>query len=53
MKKKIDHDFGSVLNGGFWVKFGEKSTKKLEQKLAKNVGSICLRDAKNFGEKIT
>ena len=33
MKKKIDHDFGSVLNGGFWVKFGEKSTKKLEQTL--------------------
>ena len=32
MKKKIDHDFGSVLNGGFWVKFGGKSTKKLEQK---------------------
>ena len=31
MKKKIDHDFGSVLNGVFWVKFGEKSTKKLEQ----------------------
>ena len=30
MKKKIDHDFGSVLNGGFWVKFGGKSTKKLE-----------------------
>ena len=32
MKKKIDHDFGSVLNGVFWVKFGAKSTKKLEQK---------------------
>ena len=27
MQKKKDHDFGSVLNGGFWVKFGAKSTK--------------------------
>ena len=53
MKKKIDHDFGSVLNGGFWVKFGGKSTKKLEQKLAKSVGNICLRDIKTFWEKIT
>ena len=28
-------------------------TDKLDQKLAKSVGNICLRDIKNFGEKIT
>ena len=44
MKKKIDHDFGSVLNGGFWVKFGEKSTKKLEHEGPKLFsGFVCGR----------
>ncbi len=31
----------------------EWKTDKFDQKLAKSVGNICLRDIKNFWEKIT
>ena len=52
-KQKIQKTNKYIVFDFFVILIFSWKTDKLDQKLTKSVGSRCLHDIKNFGEKIT